>query len=107
MNKHRLGLAIEVPEGASRAYRIGSREIAVFNVEGNLHALENTCGRGLPLDRALIVDGEVLCPWHGWKLDLREGRCSVVPNHRTPVVAVRVEDGELWVEIEDAPPAST
>ena len=98
---HGLGPATEIPEGGSRVYTVGAREIAVFNIDGELHAIENRCGRGLPLDRAQVVDGQLLCPWHGWTFDLRQGRCAMVPDHRTPVLTTRVERGVLYVELDD------
>jgi nitrite reductase/ring-hydroxylating ferredoxin subunit len=100
---HSLGMASDVPEGGRRVYTVGTREIVVFNVDGELRAIENRCGRGLPLDRATIIDGQLLCPWHGWAFDLEAGRCTLVADHRTPVLPLRLDQGELFVEVDESP----
>ena len=48
------------------------REVAVNGVRIR-HA--TVCPhRGGPLDDALVEDGCVRCPWHGYRFDLRTGR---------------------------------
>ncbi len=53
-----------------------------------------------PLDRAPIEDGCVVCPWHGYRFDLRTGQAAEGRPYRLPS-APRVrtgEDGALWLE---------
>ncbi len=40
------------------------------------------------------------CPWHGWMYDVRTGEC-VLPGRGNRVASypVRVEAGEVWVEL--------
>ena len=102
----RLGRVTDIPENHARIYLVGSLELAVFNVEGHVHAVENACTRGLVLDRATVANGEVLCPWHGWRFDLDTGCCALKPDHRTRVFPVRVEEGDVFVELLDAPETS-
>ncbi len=97
---HRLGRAEDVPAGRGRVYRVGGEEIAVFNVDGEFHAVENACARGLPLERATVVDDDVLCPWHGWRFDVQTGRCCMLPERSTRVFPLRVEGGDLLVELD-------
>lgn len=86
----------------STTWALWSWPSSVFNVEGDIHAVENTCTRGLVLDRATVANGEVLCPWHGWRFDLETGCCALMPDHRTRVFPVRVEEGDVFVELLDA-----
>jgi nitrite reductase (NADH) small subunit len=84
------------------AVRVGDRRIAVFLVDGTVHAVDNQClHTGGPLADGTVVDGCVICPWHGWVYELATGQKVV--GHRTggdlPVYPVLVEGDEVKVEI--------
>ncbi|MBV9269496.1 MAG: Rieske 2Fe-2S domain-containing protein, partial [Candidatus Eremiobacteraeota bacterium] len=49
----RVGHSDEIRPGHSRAYRVGQYDVAVFNVSGQLHAIENVC----PHQGAPLTDG--------------------------------------------------
>src|SRR5206468_6739923 len=70
--KARCGRADEVPPGSSKVVQINERVVAIFNVDGTLHALDNTCPhQGGPLGEGYLEDnGVVSCPWHGWTFDV-------------------------------------
>src|ERR671921_870326 len=40
---HRLGPVGEFPEGTHQVVRVGNREVGVFNIGGDFHALPNLC----------------------------------------------------------------
>ena len=66
-----------IPLGQGRAYVVHGRTIAVFRQrDGRLFAVDNQCPhRGGPLAEGIVGDGKVICPLHGWKVDLESGRC--------------------------------
>jgi len=64
----------DIPPGEARAYIVGDREIAVFNVDGTFHAIENSCPhQGGPLAEGWIDGTTVTCPWHAWCFDVTTG----------------------------------
>ncbi|MDQ1439473.1 MAG: nitrite reductase small subunit [Acidimicrobiaceae bacterium] len=84
--------------------RVGGTDVAVFLVGGEVRAVEDHCLHlGGPLADGLVVDGCVVCPWHGWVYELATGRKVV--GARTagdlPVYAVTVDGDEVKVEIPD------
>lgn len=87
----------ELPPGASRRVYVSGEAVAVFNVEGTIHALGNRC----PHARASLsegtldaVAGVLTCPWHEGRFDLRTGRpVGGPPTSPVPRYAVKVEDG--------------
>jgi nitrite reductase (NADH) small subunit len=83
-----LGPVDAIPLGQGRAYVIGARTIAVFRQrDGRLFASDDACPhRGGPLSEGLLGAGTVICPLHGWKIELDSGRC------RGESAAVRVYD---------------
>src|SRR3989338_8747222 len=58
----------EMKPGESKAVKIGEAEIALFYLNGQFYAIQNTCPhRGGPLaEGSLGEDGVVICPWHGY-----------------------------------------
>ncbi|HXF56775.1 MAG TPA: Rieske (2Fe-2S) protein [Actinomycetota bacterium] len=84
---------------------VGDRTVAVFNVDGTLHALDGRClHRGGPLAEGLVRDAVVTCPWHWWRYDLRTGERLGAPWLRLRRHPVRVEDGQILVEVPPPEP---
>ena len=65
-----------LPPGTGKTYTVGDRTVAVFNVAGELHAIDDRCPhRGASLGRGTLHESVVNCPMHGWAFDLRTGQC--------------------------------
>jgi nitrite reductase (NADH) small subunit len=96
-----VGSLDEFPLGQGRAFLIGDRTIAVFRQrDGRLFATDNTCPhRGGPLAEGLVGNGTVICPLHGWKIDLRSGRCHGEAAG-VRIYPVRVVNGRIVVNAE-------
>jgi 3-phenylpropionate/trans-cinnamate dioxygenase ferredoxin subunit len=107
----------DLPPGSRLVLEVGGRSIGVFNVDGCLFALRNSCphqGAELcagtlggtmipsqPLTYEYALEGRVLrCPWHGWEFDLETGEKLFDPGSRARVktYAVAVEDGVVVVD---------
>ncbi|MGH8113688.1 MAG: non-heme iron oxygenase ferredoxin subunit [Rhodanobacteraceae bacterium] len=72
--------------------------IAVYNLEGNLYAIEDTCTHdGGELAGGEICGFEVECPRHGARFDVRTGAVKQAPATE-PIASfpVRVEDGVIY-----------
>lgn len=105
-----------LPPGETRIVEVGGRSIGVINDGGRLHALRNVC----PHHGAPLCDGRVqgfmrpsaphvyeytgddaedrvlLCPWHGYKFRLSDGRSLADPEtSRVRTYRVEVEDGDV------------
>lgn len=90
----------EVPEGEGRSFEVGGRRIAVFNVGGEYHAIDDVCvHRGGPLGDGSLEGSVVTCPWHGWRYDVLTGRCPDNEEVGVPRYTVVVEGDEIRVEI--------
>ena len=116
--EHPIGRAEEIPEVQHRDVRDGNREIAVFNIRGEYHAIPNLCphqrgplcdgGVSGPIDYgphtdfklAWIWEGEVVtCPWHSLEFHVPTGQCVAFHEIRLRTYEVLVRDGELLVVI--------
>jgi NAD(P)H-dependent nitrite reductase small subunit len=98
-----VAAAADLPPGGSLAVRVDGVPIALFNVSGTVHAVENVCPHaGAALDRGARTGpcGEVvICPFHGWRFDVRTGRCIQVPGESVRTFPARVKDGAIEVEV--------
>ena len=76
----------------------GDMPIAVYNIDGEYYAVEDTCTHdGGELAGGELHGFEVECPRHGARFDLRDGSVmappAVVPIQVFPV---RVEEGVIY-----------
>jgi nitrite reductase/ring-hydroxylating ferredoxin subunit len=93
--------AAQIPPGAGRAFSVGRYEVAVFNVDGELFALENSCPhQGGPLADGWLEDSLVTCPWHGWCFDVRTGKMTLGEFARVARFEVRVDGSDLLIGTE-------
>jgi 3-phenylpropionate/trans-cinnamate dioxygenase ferredoxin subunit len=90
--------------GAGEVVRVDADPpIAVFNLDGTLMAIDDTCTHeDASLSEGWVEDCFVECPLHGSKFDLRTGEPDGFPA-REPVRVHRVvvQDGAVRVEIND------
>ena len=92
----------DLPEGAARRVTAtGTEPIAVFNADGELYSVDDTCTH----QDASLTDGYlegcfVECPLHASSFDLRTGRPNGPPAKKAvrthPVV---VQDGMIYVNV--------
>jgi len=95
----------DVPAGEGRVFEVNGRAVAVFNVDGHFHAVDNECPhRGGPLGEGELDGSVVLCPWHAWRWDVRTGANVNNPAVKIDCFAVTVEDGAILVDL-GAPPS--
>ncbi len=83
------GRAIVVPVG-------GGRSAAVFRDRGRLAAVANQCAhQNGPLGEGRVIDGCVVCPWHGYQYRLEDG-CSPPPfTEKVATYRLRLDGGTV------------
>jgi nitrite reductase/ring-hydroxylating ferredoxin subunit len=91
----------EIPPGRARLVEVSGNEIALFNIGGTFHAIENSCTHvGGPLCEGEIQGTEVTCPWHGATFDIPTGRALGPPAFEAVNrYEVRVEGPDIQIEI--------
>ena len=86
----------ELPPGGKKLVEVDGRAIALFNVGGRFHAIDDVCTHdGGPLAEGEFRDCEVRCPRHGARFDVRTGRPLSFPAVEpvtTHLVEVRGDD---------------
>jgi nitrite reductase/ring-hydroxylating ferredoxin subunit len=81
----------------------GAEPVAVYRINGEFYATDDTCSHG----QAQLSEGEVdeegvvECPWHAGTFDIRTGKPlsfpCVLPIKVYPVI---VDDGKVYVNLE-------
>ncbi len=105
----RIAPVSQIPLREGRAVRIGSREIALFNLGDRFLATDNQCPhQGGPLCDGIVTGSSVVCPLHAWKVNLADGsveRPSSAKDHCVATYPVRVEDGIVILGLPLSPGA--
>ena len=93
----------EIPPGEAKAVKLKQgRTIALFNVDGRIHATDNQCPHmGYPLTRGAIRQGILTCDWHGRSFDLEGGGCFNKECDDLQIFAVDVRNGDVWINVGD------
>jgi NAD(P)H-dependent nitrite reductase small subunit len=89
--------AAELPPGRAVMVAVGDFDIALFNVNGEIFAIDDVCPHFAGSLHEGTVSGEtVSCPLHGWCFNLRDGKMT---NGRKSIETfdVRVQDGSVFV----------
>ena len=80
----------------------GDRQVALFNVDGTLYALDNECRHAQgPLGEGTVRSGIVTCPWHWWRYELATGRRLGSDTVVQPTYEATVVDGTVMVEVPE------
>ena len=91
----------DLKPGENKVVNVNGTEVALFNVEGEFFAINNTClHRGGPLGEGML-DGDVAtCPWHGWRFNVKTGVSPVMPTAKIATHQVKVEGDDVMVAVE-------
>src|SRR5271156_3754062 len=94
----------ELPLGGKKLVEVDGRAIAVFNVDGAFHAIDDVCTHdGGPLAEGELIGCEIECPRHGARFDVRTGRPLCMPAIEPVAVhPIAVRGDELFVAINDS-----
>ena len=93
----------DIPVGRSAVIEMEGRTIALFNVNGEFFALDNTCmHRGGPLGEGFVDQNNltVQCPWHGWVYSLATGASPMDSMAKVEKFDVKVEGEEVMIALD-------
>ena len=90
----------DLQEGETACVKVAGKPVALFLVGGRYYALADPCPHmGASLNAGWIEDGVVTCPLHFWRFRLADGTWADNPRLKTDAYNVRVEGGEVQIEI--------
>jgi len=91
----------EFKNGERLFLEIKGQPVVVFNLAGYFYAIRDACTHDdNPLGDGDLDGFEVICPRHGARFDVRDGRATHMPALTdTPSYPMRVVDGMLEINI--------
>ena len=91
----------DIADGKGKAFEVGEKRIAVFNVQGHFHAIDDVCPHaGASLAEGYLEDGNVGCPWHYAEFELTTGKHRHAPaTCGVAVYPVTIEGGQIKVVV--------
>lgn len=88
----------ELPEKRGLTKCVGGERVAVFRYDGRLSALSSVCQhQNGPLGEGRVVNGCVVCPWHGYEYRPDTGASPPPFTEKVPTFDVRVAGGRVFV----------
>ena len=91
----------EIPPGNGATVMIAGVSIALFNVDGTIWALNDTCPHaGSSLAAGALEGNVVTCASHGWQYDVTTGQLIAASGLKTTTYPVKVVDGAILVAID-------
>jgi len=86
-------------EGEAKEFTLGDKVVCIANVDVRYSAMDNVCvHRGGPLGQGVVLDGKVVCPWHGWMYDPQTGVPDVNPKMKVAVYPIKIEGDDVFVQ---------
>ncbi len=94
-----VGKVGSIPEGTGASFPVGDHMVAVFLHKGTYFAINDFCPhQGASLGAGCLdEEGSVMCPWHAWRFDVRDGTWRDSPRIKTETFEVRVVGDEIQV----------
>lgn len=87
----------DLAPGQVRHVKVGKTDIALARVGDEFFALSNVCRHAFgPLADGVLEGYELMCPWHGWRYDVRKGTTDH-PGVDVRTYPVSVSDGYVML----------
>ena len=92
----------DVPEGDVMAVQVAGKEIALYEVDGEVFATDNICTHGAARMSDGFLEGrEIECPLHQGKFDVCTGQALCAPlTENIKTYAVRIENMRVMLKLD-------
>lgn len=89
----------EVPNFGKKVVSVSDREILLVNIKGTVFACENECPhQASPLTAAIVKDGYIACPRHGYRFSLADGTCVDHPEFILKTFHVQISGDDILID---------
>ena len=91
----------DLSPGEGKVCEAKGQTIALFNVDGTLHAIENTCTHvGGSLGEGTLIGDQITCPLHGAQFNVASGKVLGPPaGSDVKSFVVTVEGSDVFIEL--------
>lgn len=86
----------DIKENQTIVVEIKERNIMVAKINGEIYAFDNNCTHeNIPLTGGQIFNGQIQCPHHGARFDIKTGKATQFP------AVMELKTYEIKIENED------
>ena len=98
--RHPVTTVSAIAAGSAKAFTIAGQRIALFNIDGKFHAIDDTCPHaGAPLADGRINGCLVTCPWHAIRFDVTTGCMPGQAEKSVATFPVFITGDQVEVEV--------
>ena len=92
----------DLPAGSAKAVEVNGKQIALFNVDDEYYAIDDTCTHaGGSLSEGDVVGTTVTCPFHGAEFNISNGEVLGEPaEEAVKSYKVHIEGESISIEDE-------
>jgi nitrite reductase (NADH) small subunit len=88
----------EISDKECKVFYANSQSIAVYRDGESYHAFENSCPhKQLELEKGMIKDGVITCPWHRFRYDLQTGQSLTNRQLKLHIYQAVVDGNDLVI----------
>jgi nitrite reductase/ring-hydroxylating ferredoxin subunit len=97
----RVAALADVSEDAALPVKLGDIPIALYRIDGAVHAIDDVCTHAFALlSQGFIEGGAIECPLHQACFDIATGRCLSGPaTVDLRAYAVRIDGDDVYVQV--------
>ncbi len=97
----------DIQENRGKVVTLAGERVAVFRYDGKVSAMSNVCQhQNGPLGEGKIVDGLVVCPWHGFQYKPDCGASPAPFTEKIPTFRVKLDGRRVLVDPRPNPPGT-
>lgn len=98
----------DIAENRGKVVTLAGERVAVFRYDGKVSAMSNVCQhQNGPLGEGKVVDGLVVCPWHGFQYKPDCGASPAPFTEKVPTFRVKLNGRRVLVDPRPLPPGTT
>jgi 3-phenylpropionate/trans-cinnamate dioxygenase ferredoxin subunit len=99
----KVAAVANIPDPGRLTLEIDERMVILFRVGGQFYCVDDVCTHdGGPLGDGPLHDHCVVCPRHGAKFDIRDGKACAMPATEDILThEVRVEGNDIYIRLSD------
>ena len=101
---HKIAKTGDLAPGEVNVYEVEGHRVALCNVAGEFHAIEDVCTQAAgPRAEGELIGNQIRCPRHGAKFDVTTGKALTLPAVKpVPKHDVKVEGDDVYVALSEA-----
>lgn len=97
----KVSRSADIPPNSVRVFQVSDRRIVICNLDGKFYAVDDRCTHDNgPLGEGELIDGEIECPRHGARFDIKTGKATCLPAvGAVASYSIDVVDGDIFVSL--------